>query len=395
MIIVLFSHPEFMSSQSMPRFAGMLKEAYMARGHCVEIWRPAARFYNFVSKNGMKKWAGYIDQYILFPLTVRKLLREQSADTLFVFCDQALGPWVPLVRSRPHIVHAHDLLALRSALGLIPENPTSWTGRTYQKYIRRGFSKARNFISISNNTKSDLHEFGRVQPAVSEVVYNGLNYPFSAMAVPSAHEALAAAGLPACERGMLLHISGAQWYKNMPGLLQLYIAYAKRVANPLPLWCIGPPPNVALKVILSNLPANGQVLFFQKLNQQALVAAYSVADAFIFPSLIEGFGWPIIEAQACGCLVLTTDAPPMNEISGPAATLIPRLNFSDDIEAWAENAASSLIDLLSLEPAAKQDLVLKGRDHASCFDAETAINAYLKIYERVLAMHGKRQIELS
>jgi len=395
MKVVLFSHPEFMASQSMPRFAGMLKDAYTARGHHVEIWRPVARVYNLVSRKSLKKWAGYIDQYVLFPRTVKKLLRQQSADTLFVFCDQALGPWVPLVRTRPHVVHAHDLLALRSALGLMPENPTSWTGRIYQKYIRRGFAKARNFISISNNTKSDLHEFGGVQPALSEVVYNGLNYPFSPMAVPSAHEVLASAGLPACEQGMLLHISGAQWYKNMSGLLRLYIAYAKRVANPLPLWCIGPPPNVALKAILSNLPANGQVLFFQKLNQQALVAAYSVADAFIFPSLIEGFGWPIIEAQACGCLVLTTDAPPMNEISGPAATLIPRLNFSDDIGAWAENAAGRLIDLLSLEPAAKQDLVLKGRDHASRFDADTAINAYLDIYERVLAMDGERQLELS
>jgi glycosyltransferase involved in cell wall biosynthesis len=387
MKIVLFSHPEFMASQSMPRFAGMLRDAYIARGYQVKVWRPVAKVSNWVYKGGLKKWAGYIDQYILFPMTVKRLLRQQPADTLYVFCDQALGPWVPLVKSRPHVVHAHDLLALRSALGLIPENPTSWTGRLYQKYIRSGFSQASNFISISKNTRSDLHEFGRVRPEISEVVYNGLNYPFAPMPADKAHALIAAAGLPVDDRRMLLHISGAQWYKNMPGLLHMYIAYAKRVAEPLPLWCIGPPPGNALREILRDLPSNGRVLFFQKLDQQVLVAAYSIAEAFIFPSLVEGFGWPIIEAQACGCLVMTTDAAPMSEISGPAASLIPRLLSSDDIKVWAESAASGLLDLLSLPPELKKMRVSQGLAHARKFDADLAIDAYLSIYEKVLRQH--------
>jgi len=89
----------------------------------------------------------------------------------------ALGPWVPVVRDRPHVVHVHDLLALRSALGEIPENPTSITGRIYQRYIRRGFQKARHFVSISRKTQADLHRVGGVSAITSEVVYNGLNFP--------------------------------------------------------------------------------------------------------------------------------------------------------------------------------------------------------------------------
>ena len=150
MNIVLFSHPAFMNSQSMPRFTRMLEEAYLARGHQVQVWSPQAKVYALLPDGRISKWAGYVDQYILFPLWVRKQAKMQPANTLYVFCDQALGPWVPLVKNKPHVVHVHDLLALRSALGEVPENPTQWTGRLYQHYIRQGFQQAKHFISISN-----------------------------------------------------------------------------------------------------------------------------------------------------------------------------------------------------------------------------------------------------
>ena len=140
----------------MPRFTRMLRSAYEARGHSVTIWSPDDWFHRRFSHTGLAKWAGYLDQYWLFPWAVRRRLTSTPDDTLFVFCDQALGPWVPLVSDRPHVVHAHDLLALRSALGDFPENPTRLTGRIYQRFIRRGFQKARHFISVSKKTQEDL-----------------------------------------------------------------------------------------------------------------------------------------------------------------------------------------------------------------------------------------------
>lgn len=384
MRIVLFTHPNFLKSQSMPRFACMLEGAYLLRGHEVEVWSPKPTAYVILSKGCFSKWAGYVDQYILFPLWVRKQLKKQPADTLYVFCDQALGPWVPLVKNKPHIVHVHDLLALRSALDGVPENPTSWSGRIYQRYIRQGFKQAKHFISISNKTRDDLHHFGQVLTLNSHVVYNGFNYPYAPMAKADAMRVLSDANLPAYSEGMLLHLGGSQWYKNLAGVIGIYIEYVKAEKNPLPLWCICPSPNPQVQTLLKLVPSNGKVLFFQGIDNHALQAAYSLARAFVFPSLAEGFGWPIIEAQACGCPVLTSDAAPMNEIGGVACSYIPVLKPKDDAEVWAKNASNRLIALLSLNEAARSKLVAQGLTHVQQFNTEYAIESYLKHYQQAM-----------
>lgn len=384
MNIVLFSHPAFMNSQSMPRFARMLEQAYVARGQHVQVWSPQAKLHAITPNGRLSKWAGYVDQYLLFPLWVRQQVRQQPADTLYVFCDQALGPWVPLVKLKPHVVHVHDLLALRSALGDVPENPTRWSGKLYQRYIRNGFQKAKHFISISNKTRDDLHRFGKVTAITSELVYNGLNYPYAPMLHNEAMQVLENSGFIVKQEGMLLHLGGSQWYKNLAGVIRLYIEYAKHEVNPLPLWCVSPTPNANVQMFLKELPPRGKVLFVQGIDNHVLQAAYSLARAFIFPSLAEGFGWPIIEAQACGCPVITTDAAPMNEIGGTAATYIPVLNITDDAQQWVQQAAKTLKNLLAMSETQRQALVNEGIANVARFNADGAIEGYLNVYREVL-----------
>jgi glycosyltransferase involved in cell wall biosynthesis len=385
MNIVLFSHPTFMQSQSMPRFAGMLQTAYLARGHQVQIWSPQAKLYKLIPKGKLSKWAGYVDQYLLFPLWVHNQLTRQPSDTLYVFCDQALGPWVPLVKHKPHVVHAHDLLALRSAFGDIPENPTSWSGRLYQRYIRHGFKQAKHFISVSKKTRDDLHVFGQVNPLTSEVVYNGLNYPYAPMPVAMASELLKKANLPATPQGFLLHLGGSQWYKNLTGVMHIYTEYAKMTPQALPLVCVSPKPNAAVQALVATMPQNAKVIFIQGIDNPTLQAAYSIAGAFIFPSLAEGFGWPIAEAQACGCPVLTSDTSPMNEVGGNVVTYIPVLKMTDDPQVWAQKAVQKLATVLAMTNSERQALALVGIENVAKFNANAAIDAYLAIYQQVLA----------
>lgn len=384
MNLVLYTHPALSESQSMPRFARLLATGFAARGHAVSVRAPDEPLRSALQGTRWAKWGSYVDQYLLYPRQLSRLAAQDPADTLYVFCDQALGPWVPRVAHRPHVVHCHDLLALRSALGHFPQNPVRATGRAYQRYIRRGFRRARHFISISERSREDLHRWGGVGPVTSEVVYNGLNFPFCPMPQDLAERTLAAAGLAAPASGFLLHVSIGVWYKNVPGLLRLYAHYARRAAQPLPLWLVGVPERGAIDEALAEVLPQGSVQFLQGLASETLQAAYSLARAFVFPSLAEGFGWPIVEAQACGCPVITTAEAPMTEVGGPHSHYLPRLDAGADVQAWAAQGAGMLDALLALPRPAREQLSLQCVEWSRRFDAQSAIDAYLKVYQRVL-----------
>jgi len=241
--IVFFVHPNFLDSQSMPRFATMLINGMKKRGHHVEVLSPKPFFFGLLRKSRWNKWLGYIDQYIIFPRQVNKLLDNKSKNKLYVFSDQALGPWVPMVASYPHIIHCHDFLALRSALGEFPENKSGWTGKQYQAFIRRGFNKGKNFISVSNNTKNELHRFLTSPYSLSTVVYNGLNQSFGPGNVEESRNLLGKQMGINLTDGYLLHVGGNQWYKNRKGVIEIYESWCSLNKNTLPLLMIGKKPG--------------------------------------------------------------------------------------------------------------------------------------------------------
>ncbi len=140
------------------------------------------------------------------------------------------------------------------------------------------------------------------------------------------------------------------------------------------------------------MPGNGRVRFFSNLQSSTLQALYSIAAAFLFPSLAEGFGWPLIEAQACGCPVITTDEAPMNEVAGPAARYLPRLKSVSDLSAWAVDGAAVLQQLLAeTEPERRQRRDL-AQEWVNRFDAAKAVDDYLAIYKSVLESGPRRRI---
>lgn len=386
MNIVVFTHPDFLDSTSMPRFARMIIDGMRLRGHTVEQWTAKPYFYKLPVRSSIKKWLGYIDQYILFPLFVLfRLYAKKRKDTLYVFSDQALGPWVPLVKKHPHVIHVHDFMAYHSANDRYPENPTSKTGKLYQRYIKNGFSKGQCFISVSRNTKKELDTILDWNGELSFVVYNGLNPIFKPLQKLDAIDLLKDA-LPkqVLENGFLLNVGGNQWYKNRMGVLEIYDAYIRKDAadNALPLVMIGAAPTDALNSFALNHLNSAQVYFLSGLSDKQVCAAYSLASLFLFPSLAEGFGWPIAEAMACGCPVMTTNEAPMTEVGGGAAYYIDRRPFSN-ASIWAEQSGYKLFTVLQ----DKQQLQIHkeiGMEHVKQFDAESTISAYENIYLQTL-----------
>jgi glycosyltransferase involved in cell wall biosynthesis len=382
MKIVFFAHPLFLGSQSMPRFVGMLADGMKSRGYEVEVWRPEALFSAKI--NSFKKWMGYIDQYVVFPQQVKRRLKDDNGEVLYVVTDHALGPYVPLIADRPHVIHCHDFLAQRSALGEIPENMTSATGRAYQLYIKKGYSKGKNFISVSEKTRKDLGSFLKEVPKRSEMVYNGINTAFQPQEVEASRNLLSEKLDLALNEGYILHVGGNQWYKNRVGVIEIYDAWRAKYGKQLPLLLVGQQPNASLKLKYEASPYKNDIHFLKNITDEEVKMAYSGASAFLFPSIAEGFGWPIAEAMASATVVVTTNAAPMLEVAGDAAFLIARKpSVKAEQQQWAEDAAEVLDRALSLTAEQREEWINKGRENVARFKLDDALDQIEKIYSSV------------
>jgi glycosyltransferase involved in cell wall biosynthesis len=356
------------------------------RGHEVEIWQPQPKFFNLPVPSSLKKWLGYIDQYIVFPIILKKRLKKQSDNVLYVFTDHALGPWVPHFSKLNHVIHCHDFLAQRSAMGNIPQNRTGFGGRVYQKYIRSGYTQGNNFISISKKTQEDLTYFlGNKKPKLSKVVYNGLNQNYSPQDVGVCRDIIGKAIEKDVANGYLLHVGGNQWYKNRVGLIKIYTAYRKAKGNlNIPLILVGPKPNQNLVAARENSSYKDDIYFLCNVPDELVKKAYCGATVFLFPSLAEGFGWPIAEAMASGSAVVTTNEAPMTEVAGNAAVLIDVCPTDENKQdAWAQKAASEIMGLIN-NAEQKALLIQKGFENAKRFDSEKTLDTIEILYMQIL-----------
>jgi glycosyltransferase involved in cell wall biosynthesis len=384
MKIIFFSHPPFFNSVSMRIYIKMLVEGFQKKGHEIEIWTPKALFFKLPVPASLKKWMGYIDQFIIFPLIVKKKLFK-SKNTMFVFADNALGPWVPLVANKPHVIHCHDFMAQRTAIGQISENKINFTGKLYQKLIRNGFKKGANFISVSLKTQTDLHAILNRIPHFSEVAYNGLNPIFKPLDLFDCRKALSAKLKIDFETGYLLHIGGNMWYKNRIGVVKLYEHWRKIGKTKLPLLLLGEPASNDLLNTINNSVCKSDIFLFSGLSDREIHLAYCGASLFLFPSLDEGFGWPIAEALACGCLVLTTGENPMMEVGGDAAFYIKKKpNEITQEQKWLNESADKIESILQLNDLEKKLSIDAGFKQIEKFDLTKMIDKIERMYNDIL-----------
>jgi len=385
MRIVLLCHPAFVNSTSMKRFAEMLRLGLSARGETVEILMPPSLFQSLVRNANISKWLGYIDQFIIFPVLLCQRIRTDPPETIYSVCDEALGPWVPFIRHRPHVVHCHDQLNLPAAIGSDVGNRLSRTGKLYQRFIRWGYRKGRFFIFNSHQTKANLHVLGGITPVSSTVINLALNFDY--------HQVDRDVSRQEFERynwdhntSYILHVSNLQWYKNPIGIIRIYCEYAIQHLDPLPLWMVSPIPcDPGLVEVLSDLPTQARVVFISGLDDQpALRALYSRASVLLFPSHVEGFGWPIIEAISCQCQVLTTHGAPMTEVGGELADYLPSADHFDNDDQWAEAGAQQLVSMLGRTDVERSRWMKKAALWAARFAAEPFIDRNLAFYRRVL-----------
>lgn len=250
-----------------------------------------------------------------------------------------------------HIVTLHDLNFL-----LHPE----WFSRSfrlvYALCAMPGLRRCRRVITISEYVRKQTSEILRIPDGRLGMIYNGVK-PMKSTAPRPGNYLFAAGSL--------------QPHKNLVRLIRAFLLV--RQSHPdLELLVAGrPQARFTADPDLAGLLSSPGIQLSGYLSDEELANAYAGARAFCFPSLEEGFGLPLLEAMTLGCPVLTSNVSCLPEIAGTATQVDP---FS--VEAIAEG----LRQLLELTPAAREDLVEKGKAWAAKFSWQTAATQYLNLY---------------
>jgi glycosyltransferase involved in cell wall biosynthesis len=318
MRVLLVANYEPDAQQSMLRYAQFLRQGLERRGHRMDVIHPPAIFGRLAPrKSPFFKWLGYVDKFVLFPLWLR--LRAHDADLVHV-CDHSNSGYLRWTGSTPAVVTAHDMLAVRSALGHFSESRTGRTGQWLQRWILEGMGSARYIISVSWKTKEDLEMLLPAPPEIN-VIHHSLNWDYEPASPQQIDAVRAACGLAPGDE-YILHVGGNQWYKNRMGVLKIAWELRRHERfRRVKVILAGKPWVEQMRAFRREHSFDDAIEFVTPSNEQ-VAALYSGALAFLFPSLEEGFGWPILEAQACGALVITSNRPPMTEVAGAGAILI-------------------------------------------------------------------------
>jgi glycosyltransferase involved in cell wall biosynthesis len=367
MKVLLVANYEPDRQRSMARYAEMLHTELLKRGHTAEIIRPVPITTRFIKTGGgLFRWLGYIDKYLLFPPLL--WLRARRADLIHV-CDHSNSMYLRWAGKTPRLVTAHDALAIRSALGHFPQNPTGPAGVKLQAWILRSLRYADKVICVSQKTRSDFQILLPGGPALA-VVPNPLSSGFHPATAKEVSAIRAACGLAEGDE-YLLHVGKDNWYKNRPGVLRIMTELRKHSRfSKVKLIMAGAPLPAALKPLAQELQG---VIESVDPGDDQLRALYTGALALLFPSIEEGFGWPILEAQVCGCLVITTARPPMSEVAGAGAILIN----PEDPRA----AAHTIIARIADADAMRSD----GLQNAQGYSLANAMDAYCRIYQEAVS----------
>ncbi|MFZ2276146.1 MAG: glycosyltransferase [Prosthecobacter sp.] len=321
----------------------------------------------------VQKVLGFADKYVFFPLFLRGHASYQAMkgiQCVIHVTDQGLGPLIPWLAGFRVIVTVHDLIAVRAAIGDIPSiSRAGWWRGGFQRYIFWALRFPSTLVCVSEKTRQDCERLVGHEHRF-HVVLNPLDPEFDTQV-----EAAAPPNLPV---NFLLHVGNGLWYKNRVGVLRIYAALIQRMSlAAMPeMVMMGDPATEIERQLVAELGIGDRVIWLARPPTSWIVAAYDRAQALIFPSLEEGFGWPVLEAMSRGCLVFTSNQPPLTEVGGDVIEYIDPEN--------CESAAAMIADCLRKDETWRQQQSLKGRLRAQEFSVERFSMQMRKVYESLL-----------
>ena len=324
----------------------------------------------------LRKWAAYIDKYLLFPRRLRRELKSRKNPVhLIHIIDHSNAIYLPQmerVTRAKKIITCHDLIAIRTANGEFAQAPkTSKSGRRLQNWISDSLHHADYYACDSRQTLKDINELIPLSKEKSFVLHLGTE-PESSK-ISEKEELSKILPFDPQDTNFLLHVGSAAWYKNRKAVFRSFIhAHTYMPDQNLKLVLVGPEPKKEelddqLKSWITSYPS--AIHSLQNLPENTLHTLYKSAKALVFPSFIEGFGWPPLEAAIRGCPVITTRTGAIADLLG---------SYANYVEADSQASIDQGV-LQTLQVARSNQKPIALPSHEDCR------NQYFNLYEQLIA----------
>jgi glycosyltransferase involved in cell wall biosynthesis len=247
--------------------------------------------------------------------------------------------------------------------------------------VRESARRADHIITVSERSKSDLIQLYGVSPEKITVTYEGAGDEFVPLDKSQARERV--------ERKygihgeFILYLGRLQGRKNLIRLVHAF-ATVRKAGFAHKLVLAGKTDSLFQPTLslIRELKLENDILLPGYVDAQDLPSMYNAAEIFVYPSLYEGFGLPVVEAMACGTPVITSRGSSLEEVAGAAALLVDAL----DQRSLAEALTRLLADL-----SLREQLGKAGVSRSSQFSFKRAAHQTIGVYERVLGGDNARE----
>ncbi len=280
-------------------------------------------------------------QQVRLPAQLRR--RATGGDVLFAPAYTA-----PLRCPTRYVLQVHDAIAFEH-----PEYCSAWNVRHMRALMPGSVRRAAAILTPSRAVAAAVHRLFGISPERIHVVPLGVD--FDRFAVPAGGTTEVPGGPAATASGAILFVGNLEPKKGLDVLISAYAKCADQLQRDLVL--AGRPAWKSRRVLAAvrEYSGPGRVRLLGRVPDDDLPALYRAADVFVFPSRVEGFGLPVLEAMAAGTPVVHSDAPALVETAAGAGLCVPRGD--------ADALAAALVRLLG-SPDLAAALTARGRARA-------------------------------
>jgi glycosyltransferase involved in cell wall biosynthesis len=302
-------------------------------------------------------------------LWLPRQVKKDKIDLLHCTCNTA-PLWSPVSK----IITIHDTIFVEEQKWPVNVNWYQRVGNRYRSFIApRVVNSSKKIITSTEVERKNLIEYFKIDDSKIEIVPHGVNSCFRKITDQALlNKAQAKYSLP---DHFILYLGNTEPRKNIHNLLR---AYSELVVsnNDVPNLAITNIHAKYLRTILRELNQENlskRIILTGYADSNDLPALYNLADFFLYPSLREGFGLPILEAMACSTPVITSITSSMPEIAGDAALLVDPFNYQELKDA---------MNLLMKNDDLQEKLRARGLKRVKAFTWEVSAKKILSIYER-------------